>query len=280
MAVCNEKKGIVQAQKGIHFAASYAPKTPWLLFMDDQLIVKETDSTYRLPQTNDMSQFQSFDSPESIISLDGQQYYTSLIKKGPLPSGFYQKTLRQLATDPSTALTKAAFHAFHILHWLKKNKFCGCCGRSLSPAQQELALECPSCKNIIYPRISHAIIVAVRKGNQILLARGSRFQTPMYSTIAGFVEAGETLEDCVKRELGEEVGIRVKNISYFGSQPWPFPDSLMLAFTAEWESGDIKIDNNEILAADWFNIDHLPQIPTPGSIARRLIDSFIATASK
>jgi NAD+ diphosphatase len=134
---------------------------------------------------------------------------------------------------------------------------------------------CPQCGLINYPRLSPAVIVAVLKNNKILLGRNKRFKLPFYSVLAGFVEPGETLEQCVKREIHEEVGITVKNIRYFGSQPWPFPDSLMIAFTADYAGGDIHLDGSEIIDAAWFGKDNLPQIPPRISIARQLIEWFI-----
>ncbi|MFH1481427.1 MAG: NAD(+) diphosphatase, partial [Pseudomonadota bacterium] len=125
-----------------------------------------------------------------------------------------------------------------------------------------------------YPRLSPAIIVAVLKNDQILLAHSQRFPGQFYSVLAGFVEPGETLEECVQREVHEEVGITVKNIRYFGSQPWPFPDSLMIAFTAEYAGGEIRIDKSELTDAGWFSADHLPAVPSRISIARQLIDWF------
>ena len=133
------------------------------------------------------------------------------------------------------------------------------------------------CKLIKYPVIAPAIIVAVTKNDMILLARARRFRGDLYSVLAGFVEGGENLENCVKREIREEVGIEVKNIKYFGSQPWPFPNSLMVAFTAEYSKGEICIDQEELLDAGWYKTDKLPLIPEKPSIARDLIDWFIAS---
>jgi NAD+ diphosphatase len=137
------------------------------------------------------------------------------------------------------------------------------------------AKECLDCGFLNFPRISPAVIVLVERENRVLLARLKRFAEELYSVIAGFVEPGETLEETVQREIEEEVGIRVKNIRYFGSQPWPFPDSLMIGFTAEYESGEIRIDETEITDARWFEPDSLPTIPGKISIARKLIDWFV-----
>ncbi|MEJ2041606.1 MAG: NAD(+) diphosphatase, partial [Desulfosarcinaceae bacterium] len=128
-----------------------------------------------------------------------------------------------------------------------------------------------------YPRLSPAIIVAVIRNDRILLARNKRFRAPFHSVLAGFVEPGETLEECEQREIGEVVGLAVKNIRYFGSQPWPFPNSLMVGFVAEYASGEITIDRKEIMEADWFPADALPRTPTRISIAGRLIEWFVAS---
>jgi NAD+ diphosphatase len=136
-------------------------------------------------------------------------------------------------------------------------------------------MRCPACGLMAYPRIAPAIIVLVRRGEEALLARGARFPSAFYSTLAGFAEIGETLEETLEREVFEEVGVRVKNPRYFGSQPWPFPHSLMIGFVAEWAGGDIRVDGKEILEARWFRPDALPSIPPPISIARRLIDAWV-----
>jgi NAD+ diphosphatase len=167
-----------------------------------------------------------------------------------------------------------AGHAFHILNWDLKNKTCTVCKADLCCSLLERAKVCKSCGLTIYPRISPAIIVAVIKDNKILLARKNTYKKGYFSLISGFVEPGETLEACVAREVLEETGIKVKSIRYFGSQPWPFPDSLMIGFTAEYASGDISIDGNEISEADWFLPDNLPRVPGKHSIAGRLIDWF------
>jgi NAD+ diphosphatase len=210
-------------------------------------------------------------------SFNGNAYYGATIcSKTTLP-GFSFKKVRQLSGYIAEEFWKIAFRVFHIINWLKTNKFCGCCGGIMQvvPQQQELAAKCLACDYIVYPRISPAIIVAVIKEHEILLARSNRFPPGRYSVIAGFVEPGETLENCVRRELQEEVGIEVNNIEYFGNQPWPFPDSLMIAFTAQYANGEITIDNDEIVAAGWFSAVTLPEIPGKESIARQLIDWFL-----
>ena len=141
--------------------------------------------------------------------------------------------------------------------------------------QGDRALVCPSCQYSQYPRINPCVIVAISKDDTILLARAQRFNRPMYSLLAGFVEAGETLEQAVAREVLEEVGVQLKNIRYFGSQAWPFPSNLMLGFTAEWASGDLVLQEEEIMDAQFFRYDALPQTPPAGSIAYQLIHATV-----
>ncbi|MCK4988071.1 MAG: NAD(+) diphosphatase, partial [Desulfobacterales bacterium] len=164
--------------------------------------------------------------------------------------------------------------ANQLVDWGRTHQYCGVCGRPTEDKTDERAKICPQCGLVNYPRLSPAIIVAVLKNNQILLARNKRFKLPFYSVLAGFVEPGETLEQCVQREIREEVGLTVKNIRYFGSQPWPFPNSLMIAFIADYADGEITVDGSEIIDAAWFSKDKLPQIPPSISIARQLIDWF------
>lgn len=162
-----------------------------------------------------------------------------------------------------------------LANWDRTFRFCGRCGTGAVNQPDERAKLCPACGHISYPRISPAVICSVTKGDEILLARGVRFTSPVFSVLAGFVETGETLEETVRREIMEETCISVKNIKYFGNQPWPFSSSMMLAFTAEYESGEIKIDEKEILDAGWFSADDLPMLPSSYSIAHRLILNFV-----
>jgi NAD+ diphosphatase len=171
-------------------------------------------------------------------------------------------------------LFQIAGYAFQIMKWDQTFQYCGRCGTKTKKCENERARICEKCNLISFPRISPAVIVAVIKENKILLAKANRFKRDMYSVLAGFVEPGETLEECVRREIKEEVNIEVENIRYFGSQPWPFPDSLMIGFTADYKSGELSTDGDEISYADWFTPNNLPNIPGKISIARELIDWF------
>lgn len=165
--------------------------------------------------------------------------------------------------------------AFQLMDWRRTTRFCGACGHPLLFDKNENAMRCPKCKNIEYPVISPAIIVAVEREGKILLGHNKGFKQNWYSTLAGFAESGETLEECVKREVYEETKIKVMDIKYFGSQPWAFPRSLMIGFTAKWESGEIDVDGAEISDAGWFAPDEMPPHPESVSIASCLIADFV-----
>lgn len=183
--------------------------------------------------------------------------------------------LRSLFGRLEDDLFTLAGRAIQVLHWHKEHQFCGKCGTAMKNREAELAKICPHCRFISYPRLSPAVIMSVVRDNQILLARSPRFTKEMYSTLAGFVEPGETLEDAVKREVREEVSIVVENVQYIASQPWPFPHSIMIGFSADYRSGTIEVDGNEIEDAAWFSIHNLPPLPSKITIARMLIDNFI-----
>lgn len=166
--------------------------------------------------------------------------------------------------------------ARQLLHWRLSHRYCGACGAPLQRHAAERAMHCPACDLCFYPRLNPVVITLVTKGEQILLAHKANGSVPFWSVVAGFVEANESLEHAVEREIAEEVGVRVKNIRYVSSQPWPFPNNLMVGFTAEYAGGEITPDGEEIAEAGWFGRDTLPPLPSRFSIARRLIDAFFA----
>jgi NAD+ diphosphatase len=173
-----------------------------------------------------------------------------------------------------------AGRAFQIVDWDRTHQYCGRCAAPLQAKSDERAKQCPACGLQAFPRVAPAIIVAVVRGDALLLARASRFPTDLYSVIAGFVDAGESLEECVHREVREEVGLRIGGLRYFASQPWPFPHSLMVAFTARHESGEIAVDGREIVDAGWYRAGELPRIPERISVSRQLIDWFVSQQSE
>lgn len=163
-----------------------------------------------------------------------------------------------------------------LAHWQETNRFCGKCGSLMKRHENrtENAFVCPSCGYLAYPKICPAIIVLVTNGEKILLQRNSHYGLKNWTLVAGFVDPGENFEDAVRREVAEEASIKIKNIRYFGSQSWPFPSTIMVGFTAEYDSGELKPDGEEVLASGWFAKDKLPEIPLPGSLARALIDNY------
>lgn len=193
----------------------------------------------------------------------------------PAPPGTRFVGLRELFDLVDEESLGVAGRAVQVTEFLATRRFCGRCGATAALADYELAMVCPVCGQIEYPRLSPAIIVLVRDNDRCLLARSPRFPEGMYSVIAGFVEPGETTEHAVHREVHEEVGVSIRSVQYWGSQPWPFPNSLVIGFTAEYAGGQIAIDNREIEAAAWFNRDDLPQLPGPMSIAYALIKDFL-----
>jgi NAD+ diphosphatase len=185
------------------------------------------------------------------------------------------ESLRALFSVLDDAHFALAGRAIQLLDWDRSHRYCGRCATPTEAKSGERARACPACGYAAYPRIAPAVMALVRREGEILLARGPHFPPGMYSALAGFVEAGETLEQCVAREVEEEVGVRVSRVRYFSSQPWPFPNSLMIAFVCDWEAGEIRPQAGEIEAANWFKVLHLPKLPSRISIARRLIDAVV-----
>ncbi len=248
----------------------------WLLFRGNKILTIKDNVQFTLPDLELHQLSEKLVRRQYLGQVEGRTCYVAELSPDTVVSeAITLNNLRRLLGQIPEDLFFLAGKASQILHWDRTHQFCGQCGAQTENKIDERAKLCPSCGLVNYPRISPAIIVAITRGQEILLAKGSRFQAGFYSVLAGFVEPGETFEECVQREVREEVGLEVKNINYFGSQPWPFPDSLMVGFTADYASGDITIDNNEILDAGWFKVEQLPLIPGNGSIARRLIDWFV-----
>lgn len=183
--------------------------------------------------------------------------------------------LRQLFGTLSDEEFGIAGRALGLTAWDHDHRHCGRCGTATARSTVERVRTCPACNHGSYPRLSPAVIVLVERDGTCLLARNARTKMPFYSTLAGFVEVGETLEQCVAREIHEEAGIQVDDVRYFGSQPWPFTGSLMIGFTARWAGGELTPEPSEIMDAAWFAPDALPIVPPRLSIARELIDDFV-----
>lgn len=198
-----------------------------------------------------------------------------LPSKELITSDYAFQTLRQYFAANEEQKSAPLFRAKHILEWRKNTRFCPLCAAKLQNHKTLSALECPACKKTYFPRIEPCVIVAVRnKEGKVLLARHTYRNTSMHACIAGFIEAGESAESAVRREVFEETGLLIKNLTYRGSQSWPFPDQMMFGFTAEYESGELKIQKTEIADAGWFDPDNCPDSPPPGSIAYKLIHNL------
>ena len=196
------------------------------------------------------------------------------------PAGLAWEGLRALFSVLEDAHFALAGRAIQLLDWDRNHLYCGRCGTPTEAKTEERARACPACRLSVYPRISPAVMALVRREGEILLGRSPHFPPGMYSALAGFVEPGETLEQCLAREVEEEVGVRVSQIRYFASQPWPFPNSLMIAFICDWVSGEIRPQAGEIEDAKWFKVLQLPKLPSRISIARRLIDAAVEEMRK
>ena len=185
--------------------------------------------------------------------------------------GFDLREVYEFNKDIYLIATKAVL----VNDWYISHQFCGKCGAKTQVDEKDMMLKCPECGQVHYPRIAPAIIVAIRNGDKLLMAQHSYHETIRYALIAGFVEPGESIEEAVHREVSEEVGIKIKNLKYLKSQSWPFPNSLMLGFEAEYESGDIKVDGDEIVKAKWFKKDEIIRYSSDISISDWLIQEFI-----
>lgn len=242
-------------------------------FSGNELLLKQNGETIEIPQKRD---FSSCDS-ESIFlfTLNNKQCFLVSNCRQPKGSefGYHPITFRNPFSQKE--IDWACSVALQLKNWYAQHKFCGKCGTQTVASTTERAIICPSCETTLYPTISPAIIVAILCNNKILLARNAMFPDAFFSLVAGYVDIGESIEAAVAREVKEEVGLDIKNIRYFDSQPWPFSGSMMMGFVAEAdENQTIKIDNNEIVEAAWYRADNLPNHPPARSIAGVIIQKF------
>jgi NAD+ diphosphatase len=268
-----------------HFIPSVSPPATlgasgafWFVYSGHRLLVDSLDGKVTVPKLGHVKEPRSeLTNILYLGALCDHPCYAAIVRNpgGPPPGSTFRE-LRSLFGVLDDQFFDVALRAVHLVEWDKICRFCTQCRAELRHRNDIRAKECSQCGRLEFPRLSPAIIVLIEKDDKLLLARSPRFAGEFFSVLAGFVEPGESLEDAVRREVMEEVGIAVKEINYFGSQPWPFPDSLMIGFTAQYDSGEIQVDGEEIIEAGWYTAGHLPQIPGKISIARRLIDHFIA----
>lgn len=211
-----------------------------------------------------------------IGHLDGQPVFLLELRHTASVPGHRWQGLRAFMLEGDHTVYQVLGYAAQIGTWAREHRFCGSCGQPTTQVRWERAMHCAACDLRSYPRISPSMIVLVTRGDEVLLARSPRFVTGVYSTLAGFAEPGESAEDCLVREVREEVAVQVRNIRYVGSQCWPFPHSMMLGFHADYAGGEIVMQPEEIEDARWFDIRDLPPLPATRSIARHLIDLYVA----
>jgi len=239
-----------------------------------EILVRESDG--ELP---DAAAFQALELDPAAIHpvglLDDAYFRVAFVPpETAAPQGFAFTGLRRLWGKMDESVLAVAGRAAQIAEWARTHRFCGACGERMTHVPGERAMKCPACGHGAYPRISPAMMVLVKRGPAILLARNVAAPPGRMSALAGFLEAGESIEEAIHREVQEEVGLQVKDLRYFGSQSWPFPHSLMVAFTAEYAGGDITLHDEEIVEARWFGPgDALPQLSPSQSISRALIDA-------
>lgn len=247
----------------------------WFVFRGQELLVRIEEHHAALPSPEEWEALGiSFSEP---LAVGESACAVGLDPEMEPPAGMGFLGLRKLWGQIDEDVWKLAGRAVQIVEWDRNHRFCGRCGTPTEAHASERSRTCPSCGLQHFPRLSPAVITLVEDGEgRALLARSPHFVPGVYSTIAGFVEPGESLEEAVAREVREEVGVELRDIQYFGSQPWPFPNSLMIGFTARYAGGEVRIDPTEIEDARWFTRDGLPLIPPPLSIARALIDDWLA----
>jgi NAD+ diphosphatase len=205
-------------------------------------------------------------------------YGAPLASEDAMPPGLGLESVRRLFPELDPDRLAAVGQALALVEWDITSRYCGRCAEPTRLVEGERARRCSRCDAVFHPRVSPAVIVSVERDGKILLARNARFPTGRFSILAGFVEPGESLEDALRREVREEVGIEVTEIRYYGSQPWPFGRSLMIGFTACHAGGSLRVDGREILEAAWFAPGELPELPPKISIARQIIDAFVTRA--
>ncbi len=273
------------------------PQSLWFIVRDHQLLVEAGPPNHaptedpracprpsfaRIPRGADPGHLGLTPSSPIYLGQLGDSHCFAATATGDCdtPTGHNWYSLRALFGVLGDDAFSLAGRAQQLLDWDLTHRFCGRCASPTDFSTSERSRVCPQCGLVAFPRLAPAVMVQIRRlPNEILLARSPHFPVGMYSSLAGFAEPGESLEQTIEREVLEEVGVRVTNLRYFASQNWPFPHSMMIAFVADWDGGDICTDADEIESAAWFRIDELPLIPSPISIARKLIDSVVVEMS-
>jgi len=246
-----------------------------LHYNEKSLLLKINGDEFQLPTKKDVSDIFDITERTFLFSLNGVRCFLVWNATRLIDDRFVYKEINSFRTLNPREIAWICIVGFQLNNWYLENKFCGKCGTKTAEKPDERAIICPNCSTVVFPKISPAIIVAILCKDKILLAHNSNFEQKRYSLVAGYVDVGETLEETVMREVKEEVGLDVKNIRYYKSQPWAFSGSMMIGFTAEADDTQpIRPDNVEITEADWFSRENLPNHPPKISIAGEMIDKF------
>ena len=250
----------------------------WFIFDNSNLLLSPSENTYKPLTSSDVSSLLPKCIHQHLLNAGtgNNAYCASLIPDTSLPGNIIAIPLRKALNTLGEKWYSLIVKSYSVIQWDKNHQYCGRCGNRTEHQSTTFERKCTNCQLLMYPRISPSIIVCITKQDKILMARSPHYPPGTYGLIAGFVEAGENLEETVHREVKEEIGIQVKNLHYHSSQPWPFPDSLMIGFTAEYAGGELIIDHQEIEHADWYSYDKLPGWPSSSiSIAHTLINDFV-----
>lgn len=259
-------------------SSAATPLAYWFIFQNDRLLLSKNAQEIKFPLEHTLSAIKPYFLRQHELGQFNNTtcYCAEIDANTPLPEDIESIALKKAFEIIGANWYAAAAKAYAVINWDRKHQFCGFCGHTTRHQPGAFERLCTACGLAVYPRISPSIIVLIKKNDYLLMARSPHFTPGIYALIAGFVEVGENIEEAVHREVWEEVGIKIKNLTYFGSQSWPFPDSLMIGFTADYAAGEIKIDNHEIESANWYRYDQLPGRPSSSmSIASKLIEHFI-----
>ena len=254
----------------------------WFVFYKDELLLeKKENGTFALPYGEIPPVFMiEKTTVHDVTTLEGSNCKAFSLARPIEESAKYVLVgLRASYECLPVAHYQAAGKAHEILHWDRNSRFCSACGTPMEQ-KESIMKKCPNCGREVYPAISTAILVLVRKKNSLLLVHARNFKGTFNSLVAGFLETGENLEECVAREVMEETQLKIKNISYFGSQSWPYPSGLMVGFIADYAGGEITLQDEELSSGDFYTRDHLPELPRKLSLARKMIDWWLDCSNK
>lgn len=261
----------------IQHALKHDQEAVWIIVTQDRILRPEDDSLMLVSRWSGLDFIHHYEN--SIVHIgdyDAKSVFLVDVQHESIDHAMQTVGLRGALMYGDSEQFSLFAKAWQYALFMRTHRYCGQCGNQTRQVEWEMAAHCDRCGHRAYPRVSPCIIVAIYRGRELLLAMGTRHKsTGMYSTLAGFVESGESLEQALHREVKEEVGVNVHNVEYFGSQPWPFPHSLMVGYIAEYHSGDICIDDDEICDANWYSIDELPKVPPTLSIAGQLIEEVV-----